>query len=373
MDTEGQESPEFILTRYLYIHKYVAISLISALLEKNIDKALFWAFEIFYSGDHCELLHLCWIIYYGFYAALNPSFDIYLLEIQDKFLNSDDLDDKAKILSLIIANFNNLHYSLDIYILSKIYGENQYYVPDLDFNKSLDERNFEDITKYIMNINTNEELMQTFQKSITYFNKKNKNKELEHFKEIIQKSYVKPQIILLSVVFSHYNKKLKVKMGKNLIIDSFDYDIDQFKNIYVNESLPAYKILPMAYKYDSFYNENMIQLFDDERNNSSKKDELYYIYNYNWLYYASFSPLWLQRIQKYNGTINHKTKKVEFSDESMYQEFYLNFGYEPDEQTRETQNKSIGIDHIHDENMNWKSIYQKYGSYGLLKSYLLEK
>ena len=55
------------------------------------------------------------------------------------------------------------------------------------------------------------------------------------------------------------------------------------------------------------------------------KDALFY----NWVYYASFSPIWEERILKSGGTICHDSKTVEFSDPD---EFYDIYGYEPDEQ-----------------------------------------
>ena len=69
---------EFTLTRYLYVTKYVKLSLIIALLEKDLDKALFWTFELYFSGLDQDLFGLLWIIYFGFYASLNPELFDYL-------------------------------------------------------------------------------------------------------------------------------------------------------------------------------------------------------------------------------------------------------------------------------------------------------
>ena len=65
-------------------------------------------------------------------------------------------------------------------------------------------------------------------------------------------------------------------------------------------------------------------------------------YHNHWLYYASFSPIWKNRIEKYGGTICDEKKLVDFSDEDLEELFYSKFGYEPDEQPLEIQEKNMG-------------------------------
>ena len=62
-------------------------------------------------------------------------------------------------------------------------------------------------------------------------------------------------------------------------------------------------------------------------------------YYADWLYYASFSPLWKNRIEEYDGIIDHKNHKVDFDDLEIYEndntcfeEFYNHYNLEPDEQ-----------------------------------------
>ena len=68
----------------------------------------------------------------------------------------------------------------------------------------------------------------------------------------------------------------------------------------------------------------------------------------HWLYYASFSLLWKERIEKYKGIIDSENRQVNFSEvddlaEELLQEFYGLYGLEPDEQSIIVQNKSIPI------------------------------
>jgi len=359
---------EFTLTRYLYVTRYVKISLISALLEKDLDKALFWTFELYFSGLDQELFGLIWVVYYGFYASLNPELFDYLLESYNNWVKSEDFDEKSKIVCLMVNNLIIRNYSIDVFILSKLANSQNIDVTDLNFIKELEEKKFLLITKYIMNHGKNMTiLLQNYREILDYFKKKNKNKEIESFRKMTQVSNVNPGIILLSLLFTHFNKKLKIKMKKNVIVDSFDKNLDDFKTIQVQDDLPAYKILPIAYQYEIFDENNYIHLFDNQKN-LMKREEIIDIYQYKWLYHASFSPVWFYRIQKYNGVISHTKKTVVFPDEESMQDFYLFYGYEPDELPRSVQNKSIGyISNCEEmyEGKTWKSFYDKYGKNGL--------
>jgi hypothetical protein len=360
---------EFTLTRYLYITKYVKISLIIDLLEKNLDRALFWTFELYFSGLDQELFGLFWVIYYGFYASLNPELYDYLLDSYHKWMESEDFEEKSKIICLIVNNLIIRNYSVDVFILSKLANSQNIDVSGVEIPKALEEKQFLLITKYIMNMKKMNDFLCTYKEILEYFEKKNKNKEIEKFSKMMENSNVNPGIILLSLVFTHYNKKLKIKMNKNIIVDSYDttIDIDEYKTIQVDDDLPARKILRYAYVYEIFDKNNYIHLFDNGRN-LNKRDEIINIYESKWLYHACFSPVWLYRIENYDGIINHSNKTVIFPDDDSMEEFYLYYGYEPDEQPREIQNKSIGYFANRPEmyeGKTWRTFYEKYGKNGL--------
>jgi hypothetical protein len=358
---------EFTLTRYLYVTKYVKLSLIIALLEKDLDKALFWTFELYFSGLDQELFGLLWVVYFGFYASLNPELFDYLLETYTNWVKSEDFDEKSKIVCLMVNNLIIRNYSIDVFILSKLSNTQNIDISCVELEKELEDKNFPVITKYIMSKIKMDDLQQTHKKILDYFKKKNKNDEMERFKKMMKVSNVNPGIILLSLVFIHYNKKLKIKMKKNVIIDSFDKNLDDFKTIQVQDDLPAYRILPIAYEYEIFDENNYIHLFDNKKN-LIKREEIIDLYQYKWLYHASFSPVWFYRIQKYNGIICHSKKTVVFPDDESIQDFYLFYGYDPDELPRAIQNKSIGyFSNCQEmyEGKTWKTFYEKYGKNGL--------
>ena len=141
------------------------------------------------------------------------------------------------------------------------------------------------------------------------------------------------------------------KLGKNLYIHVEPEEVVLYETIHAGEGLVPRKILRLAkiYAIDS---DNYLSLFDLKRENQDIKTAYYY----DWLYYASFSPLWRTRILKHNGVIDQKNHKVEFDDDDI-DEFYDNYGYEPDEQSTEVENKTI--QDIRKER-NWLSFYKEH-------------
>ena len=85
----------------------------------------------------------------------------------------------------------------------------------------------------------------------------------------------------------------------------------------------------------------------------------------HWLYYASKSPVWLQRIHEYKGKVLEKEKTVVFleegedEDDVLLQSFYDCYGYEPDEQKKEVQDKSIGLSSCCKK--TWLQMYKELG------------
>ena len=118
--------------------------------------------------------------------------------------------------------------------------------------------------------------------------------------------------------------------------------------------MPAYKILPLA-AIHFIDKENYLSLFKLKRDTIDIKNA----YNYQWLYHASFAPVWKERIEKFHGYIDKTNKTVIFdeiedSDDNL-QAFHNEFGYEPDEQKTDIQMRTIQeIKKVRD----WSSFYK---------------
>ena len=129
----------------------------------------------------------------------------------------------------------------------------------------------------------------------------------------------------------------KLKKGKIMYISVEPEDIIHYDTIHGNRELKAYNILKHVYMC-GINDTNQLSLFKLTRTNYDLKDA----YLNNWEYHASFSPLWSQRIQWFGGYPDYNTQKIVFTQDDSAQKFYRLYGYEPDEQKLEVQEKSVG-------------------------------
>ena len=111
---------DLVFTRYLYIKDEVRVSLLVSLLNKS-RSALFWAYELYYSGFKHELFMLLFKIYYDFYATLNPLYEKHMVKVFDKFndIETDD-DTKVCIIGSIIEDFVLKSFNNDMFNIRTI-------------------------------------------------------------------------------------------------------------------------------------------------------------------------------------------------------------------------------------------------------------
>ena len=114
----------------------------------------------------------------------------------------------------------------------------------------------------------------------------------------------------------------------------------KYHNVLKNDDigLPARKILQKACTYST--RKDLVELFQSSHNNipHAKLCE-YHRTDHNWVYFASFSPIWANRIAEYDGVIDNENCRVDFPNDDCMERFYEEYGYEPDEQRMETLTK----------------------------------
>lgn len=118
-----------MLTRYLYRKKDVEKALVVELLcPSSVDvgvvvaakkePALFWAYELYYSGFIGNLIELLWRIYYDFYVVvypcLEPCFTEYLQSVEY-------LRDNPKVVGIVIRNLLHKRPTLDVFLFMRGY------------------------------------------------------------------------------------------------------------------------------------------------------------------------------------------------------------------------------------------------------------
>jgi hypothetical protein len=370
-------------TRYLYEKDEVRLTLLISVLNQK-DESLFWAYELYYSGFITELIHLFIQMYYDFYAALHPSFQVYLQKNLPLLLDNDSENDK--LLATIVHNFMIRSHTVDVFFMRILAQELQFTLPFItnyiltdnftiiqnDIISLLEIEDYLTIGRIIfceLHVYHLHSILETF---IDYYiDKKSLNLKK---KEILQKfnkkvktdtTFIRIKLFSLLIHFVYLDKK--IKMGKNLYVriepeevvmyETINVDLTQKGNGEKTQVLSAYKILPLSTLY--FIDEdNYLSLFHLKRYTQDIKKA----YQDNWLFHASFAPLWKQRIIDNNGIINYEKKTVEFHDEFI-ECFYEKYGYEPDEQKGEIQMKTI--QHILHKR-NWYDFYVQHKNSGII-------
>jgi hypothetical protein len=380
-----------IFTRYLYIKDEVKLTLLISILNKS-DDAIFWAYELYYSGFKTELFDYIWKIYYDFFATLNPSFEAYL----NKVLKTDF--EKDKLVSTIVQDLLIRPFNTDVFFLRTICHLFEVECKYINSCKNIsnlveqltiwiDTNDYKSIAQFILNDNDNgfingfinDKILDTIYNIVIdifvnlYLIKVAKQKLLKEFK-IAQERTNNKKVVLLAKILTLFSLKEKLVKGKNFYIivepediipyETIEVSVNEMKNDLTND-IRHYRILGVA-RICGIDDLKCMSLFKLERDTICKpdtKDTITDIYFNNWLYHAAFSPVWFNRIKKYRGYIDYKTQKVEFVDEDVMQMFYKKYGYEPDEQHQNTTDKCLLL---HRENgCNWSTFYKKFKHNGL--------
>ena len=374
---------DLVFTQYLYIKEEVCIALLVSILNKS-DDAIFWAYELYYSGFKHEFFNLIWKIYYDFFVTLNPAFEVYLLKKHKEWLNTngENSDCQDKLVSSIIQTLLFRPFNTDMFLLRNIcekfdidisYTKEITTLDDLKDNMMqwVSNTDLRSIAQWILNVNNNKiKLVDIYDICLDIFNNLTKSKLMKEFDYALSdlslniNPNINPNIILLSKIITLFSNNAKLKKGKNIYISVDPEDIIQYKSIVGNNNMLAYQILKKACicGIDDFKH---LSLFKLTRN----KYNLQETYWYHWEYYASFCPIWLKRIKQFGGYRDYSNRQLLFvkkPDDILLQEFYKLYGLEPDESPLDIQNKSIQpIEKIYD----WKWFNNKYKKNGIFEIY----
>ena len=381
-----------VFTRYLYLKDEVKLSLLVSILKKS-DDAIFWAYELYYSGFKTELFEFIWYIYYSFFATLNPSFEAYLLNKRNELLKDDKLV-SAIVQDLIIRPFNTDIFFLNV-ICKTFEIECKYkdiIIDELKNNMKSCMRNSSDLYEQLMLWIDTSDYRSIAQFILNDKNVKNKgnNKNLNSLftneyiygyaidtfmstfpglklaKKRLLKEFCsgdKSDLILLAKIMTLFSLKENLVKGKNFYITISPEDIVQYETILPTNEVRAYRILKTAC-ICGIDDLKHLSLFKLERDTLASPSNLLDLYNNKWLYHASFSPEWFDRIRSHRGYINYVNQKVEFVDEDQQQAFFAKYGYEPDEQPTNVKEKSIMTI---DKMINWSTFYKTYNKNNLFK------
>jgi len=341
----------FQFTRYLYEKEEVEIALLISILKKT-DDALFWAFELSRSGYN--IAPLLWKIYYDFYASINPGFEKYL-SIK---LKEEDLDDKT--ICLVIKNLMIRRHNIDVFIVRSIVKQFDIEVDEKpDLPRLLGSRDFLALGAVVLEYIKEDQLVDSYRISLEYFASIGIEMNVVKMVDEFKRKGTHRRIAFLSAIIHHSSVAKQIKMGRNLYVRLEPQQIESLTIKYgcdLHTTIAPCKILQSACLYD-IDEDNHLSLFKLKRETA----DIVKVYRGNWLFHASFSPLWKARLVQHNGSIQNE--EVIFDNEDDEERFYELFELEPDEQKLDVQQKSIR--EIKVERV-WLSFYKEHKNEGVV-------
>jgi len=302
-----------ILTRYLYVKEEVMTSMLTSFLETDLDSALYWAYELYYSGyEHETMVHLQKIYYYLF-ACQNPDLEEYIIE-KSKHYNT-----KPHIIHDIVQTMILRPFDTDVLLLHRIATYLDYEVEMDTFD--LQKMSYTDLAAYIVNHPEEHDTLLSHPE------------EHDTLLGVLPKvaSSLKP-ILLLSRCLT---PPISQVISSSVVSSSVVHSSHNESNKYVTSELkPAYNVLKTVCRPIDPH--HYLFLFGTPR---TKIPSYMKMYHSCWLVCASYSPLWAKRIAVHGGTVVHS--KVIFKNEELEESFYTKYGYEPDEQSMEVQYRNM--------------------------------
>lgn len=351
---------KLVLTQNLYIFDEVGISFISSLLNhQSIDECYFWISELYHSGFHKQTWDLAWFVFYDFYFVLNPSFEVFLSK---KYLAND-----FKSLITVVKNlFRMVHcsqvfitrqYCMNVKEITHVFkGKKPLWLANFP-SKYHTLFRFIDKKMYHLAItclpeSIEEDLFLSIQ---TYF--KATDSQICYIKErFYENKYANPLHKICAVIcmfifnptHDYENIKQKIYIGcSDTEYDEIIQSSDQPIPLNIHNIPQIYKTLEFKRKYAIHCNCSGFNLMRD------MFPDIKQVIWYQWEFYAYDCPLWNERFNKYDITLNEDKHMITFNNDDDIELFYSQFGYEPDEQNIETQNKGLLLC----QNNNWKGWY----------------
>ena len=335
---------------------------------------------MYYSGFKNELIDFIWQIYYDFFATLNPSFAVYLAKKLSKGFCED------RFVSSIIQNLLIRSFNTDVFLLRTISecftseeAEAEAEAEDTkeDQINALLFQDYRQLASYILNKEQRvEEQIEIYKSALSHFKLTNSQRLVKELETMLNTNIVvSKKIILLANILSLNTEQHKDQnKRKNFYVRVDPEEVVQYETIEASDNLKPYRILQQAC-ICNIADQQFLHLFQTFRNKYDKKelkgkyagwatDAILEKYNEKWLYHASFSPLWFDRIRLCKGYVDYEKQTVNFVDEDWEEAFLNRFGLEPDEQPLSVKDKVL-IKLTNDTN-SWQQFFAKYKKNGLV-------
>ena len=346
-----------LLSRYLYFCDEVVLTLIDCLLEKrSLKEALFWLGEYYFTGFHKECWLLVWTIYFDFYALLNPRFSKKMSKLSKQEDTIDNLLYIIKNLFHMRASYHVFMFRVKKYKFPLVVYPNKTRYKWLNyFNNltlldknliiSIKKRTIANVTYYLHQYTTDDyfDVIRQYFKVI----EKSEIQENTEFPNSLKKNYI------LYYMLSHFNVLTPIQRQIYIRVTPKEKKQSHTTNEDTIEGAGRYKVLKSKRIFPISKSIGCFNLCREAVYIANRRMlSIQHIYWYHWLYFASFTPLWKNRLREYKAELIKETCSIEFPTDDLLETFYDTYGLEPDEQSKENQEMSILT--IPDDNIaNW--------------------
>ena len=362
---------DIVFTRYLYRKDEVRIALVAALLNQS-KHAIFWAYELYFSGFVNELAQLIVQIYYDFYATQNTRWSVYLKKQLDCLRSRPTtrrlLEKRHCAVGSIIENLLKQKASTDVFLLRTIHC--RFEINSGDESPShmatriieyMTQKNYLGLGAFILDMHNMSELYDAFDACLSRLNPNMTAKDVKRrIKEMrtdigLFENMVRPSILVLSHLLNAIQGNELPSRG---YLRYTPKKLEPYFALYPTDTNSLHDEASLSVdEYD------MLSLFDVARKYMHRNAQMH-IYNNDWLYQASFSPTWLNRIKRMRGWVDYSSKRVKFISDANEDAFYDAFDYEPDEQTMETKMRANPILKTKGD---WSVFVSKYATDNIVK------
>uniref|UniRef100_A0A6C0KAF6 Uncharacterized protein n=1 Tax=viral metagenome TaxID=1070528 RepID=A0A6C0KAF6_9ZZZZ len=330
-----------VFTRYLYNLDEVILSGLGCLLKHtNIEECYFWFYELYSSGYVEETWNLLWKIYYDFYAEKNGYFERKMKQYYRGWKKNKSFKSIMNVLRTLHTMYKN--------ISGRVFMMRMYYCNTL--RQLISKENRQQITsgnrktqlfKYGLLENKDPVIGYYLTRLYSLMDEEaliDLLKEVKNVNIVLHNNYDHLHQLYYHSIKGEAIKKRSVSYNVGVdaikqleLTDETCYNESKYENVNT-----VYKTLAMRRKYGINSNIGCFKLARDEVDLNNE-------FWYHWEYYAYRCPLWKSRFDKYKIKIDDENKEIIFEDEDEYEEFYELYQYEPDEQSKETQEKSTKI------------------------------
>ena len=338
-------------SRYLYERCEIEASFINTLLKGKHAETTFWISELFLSGWYQETIDLLWQVYYDFYYVYNSTLERKMY----KLLTASTPPDKSTLKSVLIVTHTlltlkhsshtfevrmiaNNYPEIDINIIYKKLPKSYNKYKNKHFVRSVERGHIINVAHHLQT--TGVELL--LPDIMILMNV-----------SVIKKLHTKKVDRHRHMLVAKLNKCMWVKQNNGIKIPRIVLSVltaNQEKMINSDETLciPANpsKVLEDGRKFaiddDIGMNHFFLPRFNINSPNEGNKrgNEVKHNVYFHWEYYAYETPIWRERFNIFKAFQNHETNEINFPTDELAEAFYQKYGYEPDEQSRETDEKS---------------------------------